>query len=152
MNRQRRVRIWTGTAIAMVLASLAPLLIGVVAAVRGGIDPHTALYILHVQNGATEHRSLGLTYIGAAGHGLLLGEFVVVLSALVLSLLRKSALRRLGLLILCAWSGLWTANAFVAATLGGWWMFWLIAVATLGFAACMFYCAMLRWQPRSPLF
>jgi hypothetical protein len=130
----------------MVLASVLPLLPGVIGAVRSGINPHTSLRIIHVRIGVTDYNSRGLTYLGSGGHRLMIAEFVAVLAAVILSLARRPMLRRGGLLILCAWAGLWAANACVAAVRSGWWMFWVIAAATIGFAACVVCDAFIRWS------
>jgi hypothetical protein len=68
-------------------------------------------YVFRVVADGESYTSWGLTYVGQAGHVLRLAELAGVLIATVLSVLPQSGPRRVGLVALVAWAGLWLGNA-----------------------------------------
>ena len=96
-------------------ASLAPLMTDL------GWPPHRMsqaqenTYVLRATVDGKEYTSWGLTYEGPSGHMLRLVETAGVLIAAVLSLLPHDGLRRLGLIALVAWAGLWFGNGLCIA-------------------------------------
>ena len=73
----------------------------------------TALWPLGI---APVNDDWGLTYLGREGAFLALGEAVVVLVALALSMVIRPWFRRLGLLLCFAWPALWAAHAVLYAS------------------------------------
>lgn len=57
------------------------------------------------------YESWGLAYRGLAGFALLAAQAAAVGVAIVWSRSRRTSRRRVGLIALCAWCALWTANA-----------------------------------------
>ena len=73
----------------------------------------TALWPLGI---APVNDDWGLTYLGHEGAYLALGEAVVVLVALALSMVIRPWFRRLGLLLCFAWPALWATHAVLYAS------------------------------------
>ena len=73
----------------------------------------TALWPLGI---APVNDDWGLTYVGREGAFLALGEAVIVLVALALSMVIRPSFRRLGLLLCLAWPALWATHAVLYAS------------------------------------
>lgn len=88
--------------------------------------------------GVEQSRPWGLTYAGQNGAALALGEALGVLIALGLSMMFGSAARRLGLLLMIGWSGLWAVNAVII--LAGAWShsWWHVSAHFLGATLALF--------------
>lgn len=74
--------------------------------------------------GAEGARPWGLEFVGMKGAMLALSEGLAVLIALAMSMMFASGPRRLGLLLMVAWSGLWSADAVMILARSwnhGWW-------------------------------
>jgi hypothetical protein len=116
-------------------ASISPLLMDL------GWPPHRMsanqdnTYVLRAVVNGKEYTSWGLTYVGQTGHLLRLVEFAAVLIAAVLSLLPHDGPRRVGLVALVAWAGLWFGNALRMAIVAPIHVFYLAAAFTLLFFA-----------------
>ena len=96
------------------------------------------------------YSALGLTYAGPIGTLWLWSQVTIVSSAIVCSVLPADRLRRVGLVILVVWSGLWLANAIWLPLLDGAWILTLILGALL---ATVFTCTVVRaargWPSRA---
>ncbi len=102
-------------------------------------------YVLRAVVDGKSYTSWGLTYVGQAGHRLRLAEIAGVLIAMVLSLLPRDGPRRLGLVALVAWAGLWLGNALRMAMIAPIPVFLLAAVFTLVFFVATVARARLVW-------
>ncbi len=96
------------------------------------------------------YHALGLTYAGSIGRLWLWSQAIIVSWAIVCSLLPPDRLRRIGLVILVVWSGLWLGNAIWLPMLDGAWILTLILGALLG---TLFLCTLIRaargWPSRA---
>jgi hypothetical protein len=106
-------------------------------------------YILRAVVDGKSYTSWGLTYAGQAGHRLRLAEIAAVLIAMVLSLLPRDGLRRLGLAGLVAWAGLWLGNAMRAVMIAPIPAFLLAAVLILVCFVATASRAGLEWTRRA---
>lgn len=108
-------------------------------------------HIMSVTVDGQDHVGLGLNYVGVAGTVLLLAEAAVVVSAMVMSVLPRRRLRRIGHGVLVLWSGLWLGNAVYLARLD-WGFVWALFVTLFAF---LFLCTLLRairgWNLARPL-
>jgi hypothetical protein len=84
----------------------------------------------------------GLTYHGRAGHMIAVVQAILVATALWATTSRLSAIRRIGLIGLVIWAGLWTLNAFYVFPEGE---FGLIHV-TVFFLICTLGTTFARWS------
>ena len=75
------------------------------------VDPDTTGRIMGVRSGDHIDSALGLTYHGLSGAALVIVELVAVAAALVLTGRKPITWRRLGLVVLLAWTLLWLGNA-----------------------------------------
>lgn len=84
---------------------------------------------------------LGFRYSGIPGTVLAIGEALCVAAAIVMSILPgKNRIRRIGHVMLVAWSGLWLVNGVNAARLDGG-ILWMLLVALL---VLLFVCTLFR--------
>lgn len=79
------------------------------------IEPGARLTALDALELTPASDNWGLTYVGQSGAYLALGEAVVVLVALALSMVYQPWLRRLGLFLCVGWAGVWTTHVVLAA-------------------------------------
>lgn len=102
-----------------------------------------------------EAKPLGLTFVGKAGAGIAAAMAVGVLAALGMTMMFSGGPRRMGLLMMVGWSGLWAYSgaAMVAGTWNG--MGFNTTPAVLAGAAalvlvcgCMIHRMMLLWRIR----
>jgi hypothetical protein len=77
------------------------------------------------------HAGLGFRYEGIPGTVLILAEALYVAAGIVMSILPRSRLRRVGHVMLVAWAGLWLGNAVNIARLGGGFI-WVLWIGLLG--------------------
>lgn len=105
-------------------------------------------YILRAVVGGREYTSWGLTYVGQTGHRLRLAEIAGVALAAVLSALPQNGLRRLGLLALVAWAGMWMGNAVRMAFIAPVWIFVAPAMLMTVFFLVTVMRARLSWRTR----
>ncbi len=87
----------------------------------------------------------GLTYHGRAGHMIAVFQVILVAAALWATTSRLSAIRRIALIGLVIWAGLWTLNAFYVFPDG---KFGLIH-ATIFFLICTLGTTFARWSVSS---
>ncbi len=96
------------------------------------------------------YNAFGLTYAGSIGTLWLWSQVVIVSSAIVCSVLPADRLRRIGLVILVVWSGLWLGNAIWLPMLDRAWILALILGALL---STLFLCTLVRaargWPSRA---
>ncbi len=128
------------------LGSLSPLVMDL------GWPPHRMsahqenTYVLRAVVDGKSYTSWGLTYEGEAGHRLRLAEIAGVLVALVLSVLPQDGPRRVGLVALAAWAGLWLGNAVRMSIIAPIHVFFLAALVMLVFFAATVARAKLGWR------
>lgn len=106
--------------------------------------------IVSTSVGENRYHGIGLTYTGMPGTILLWSEALVLLAAIVLSVLPRTPLRRIGHGLLIAWSALWVANFVWLTVVGGTWMLlWTIWPILLGVLfLCTLYRAARGWRAR----
>lgn len=108
----------------------------------------TASHIMGVSVNGETYAGLGFRYVGIPGTVLLVVEAVVLLSAVVMSALPRTRLRRIGHLVLVAWAGLWFGNAVNMARLAGGFI-WVVWIGLLGlFLLCTLLRAARGWAAR----
>ena len=107
-------------------------------------DPE-ATYVFRAVVDGKSYTSWGLTYVGESGHWLRLAEFAGVVIAAGLSVLRQVQLRRLGLIALVAWAGLWLGNSVWMAVVAPIHVFFLAAGFMVVFFAATVARARLSW-------
>ena len=100
-------------------------------------------HIMGVSVEGETYAGLGFRYVGIPGTVLILAEALYLAAGIVLSVLRRNRLRRIGHVMLVAWAGLWLGNAVNIARLSDdfWPIVWigllgLLLVCTLLRAAC----------------
>ncbi len=86
------------------------------------------------------YAGLGFRYEGIPGTVLILAEAMYLLAGIVMSVLPRKRLRRIGHVMLVAWAGLWLGNAVNIARLGGGFIF----VVWIGLLGLLFLCTLLR--------
>ncbi len=91
--------------------------------------------------GGKTYNAIGLTYPGAIGAVWLWSQACIVFAAIVLSVLPGNRLRRIGHVILVAWSALWFANAVWLPALDGAWVVASVLGALFG---SLFLCTLIR--------
>jgi hypothetical protein len=112
------------------------------------VDPSTTGRIMAVRTDDQVHSAVLLTYQGIGGAVLVVVELLVVSAALALSCSTRHALRRAGLVVLCAWALLWLGNAlWMERLMGGMHvvntsLLAVVVVITMAWAA-------LRWRARA---
>ncbi len=132
-----------------IFGSLYPLVYGLGWPIwREAATPEPTYVFLATVDGR-KYTSYGLSFEGRAGHWLRLGEVAVVLAAAALSLQRQDGLRRLGLLALTAWAGLWLANAARMAVVAPIWVFFIATGLMAIFFAANVGRAALCWRRRA---
>ncbi len=113
MSAYRIVRILTGLCRLLtwifVVTSMILVGWGLLSCMRGG---SSTFRIMATEGGGHDRNAVGLTYVGWSGALLSLAQMTVVVWAMWASRNRKVVFRSIGHLILIAWAGLWTANAF----------------------------------------
>lgn len=115
-----------------------------------GTDSVCSILLAHANGGS--HHGFGLHYEYVPGTFLLWGEALAVLAALLMSVSRTAALRRVGHVGLIGWCSLWLANAlwFVWLT-GPQTIFWSAAAALLAlFLAATLVRAARGWRRDTP--
>lgn len=142
MTSSKRDQVVSAVAWLFALGSLAP----VYWSLRGDGG---AYYIMHVGYGEWAFKSFALACEGPTGKWLAGGQFVAVAGAALLSALPFRWPRRIGLLVLCAWCGLWLYNAVYRSLLAPVWPAFVIAAAALLFFACTLARAVREWPARA---
>lgn len=150
MSTMRGRRLVIVVAWLFVAGSLAPLLDGLGWPPFRTVSDQDATYIMRATAYGKEYTSWGLTYIGQRGHTLRLAEVLAVAAAAGLSLLRHDGARRVGLLALAVWAGLWLGNAMRMAYVAPFWVFYLVLALCLLFFAATAGRAALCWTRRTP--
>ena len=97
-------------------------------------------HIMGVTVGGELYAGLGFRYEGIPGTVLILAEALYLLAGIVMSVLPRNRLRRIGHVMLVAWAGLWLGNAVNIARLGGGFIF----VVWIGLLGLLFLCTLLR--------
>ncbi len=127
------------------MGSLAPLVVFIA---LGWPADHATLASTTVAE--RTYNAFGLTYAGSIGTLWLWSQVVIVSSAIVCSVLPADRLRRIGLVILVVWSGLWLGNAIWLPMLDRAWILTLILGALL---STLFLCTLVRaargWPSRA---
>ena len=100
----------------------------------------TTSHIMGVTVDGELYAGLGFRYEGVGGTALVLTEALYLAAAIVMSVLPRNRLRRIGHVMLVAWAGLWLGNAVNIARLGGGFI-WGVWIGLLGF---LFLCTLLR--------
>jgi hypothetical protein len=108
-------------------------------------------HIMGVTVNGELYAGLGFLYKGVAGTVLILAEALFLAAGIVMSILPRNRLRRVGHVMLVAWAGLWLGNAINIARLGGGFIF----VVWIGLLGLLFACTLLRaargwWAEGSP--
>ncbi len=89
-----------------------------------------------------DHSAVGLRYTGFGGTLLAWTEMLLLLAAVMMSLLRRNRLRRIGHVVLVLWSSLWLANAIWLGQIDG--SFGLMWSAVVVVTGVFFGCTILR--------
>ncbi|MHC4218191.1 MAG: hypothetical protein ACYSU7_07000 [Planctomycetota bacterium] len=97
-------------------------------------------HIMGVTVDGEPYAGLGFRYEGIPGTVLALVEALFVAAGIVLTVLPRNRLRRIGHVMLVAWAGLWLGNAVNIARLGG----GAILVLWIGLLGPLFLCTLLR--------
>ena len=97
-------------------------------------------HIMGVTIDAELYAGLGFRYEGIPGTVLILAEALYVAAGIVMSILPRNRLRRVGHVMLVAWAGLWLGNAVNIARLGGGFI-WVVWIGLLGL---LFLCTLFR--------
>ena len=86
------------------------------------------------------YAGLGFRYEGVPGTVLVVAEALYLAAGIVMSVLPRNRLRRIGHVMLVAWAGLWLGNAVNIARLGSGfiWIVWI------GLLSLLFLCTLLR--------
>jgi hypothetical protein len=135
--RQWALRVGLAGAWIFALGTLATLVF--IAAVRWpGTD--NISHIMGVSVNGETYAGLGFRYDGIPGTVLVLVEALYVASAIVLSIMPRNRLRRIGHVMLVGWAGLWLGNAVNIARLGG----GAITVVWIGLLGLLLLCTLLR--------
>jgi hypothetical protein len=119
-----------------------------VVAVKWG-DPAGLTTLYQTTVGDETFRAWGLAYAGTFGLLLALGQAGVVVAAVVASLRSRPRTRRIGHLVLIAWSALWALNLLRLASLDLQLDTTCQAMAMITFFGCTVYRAALLPKPRS---
>jgi hypothetical protein len=92
------------------------------------------------------YAGLGFRYVGIPGTVLVLAEAMYLAAGIVLSVLRRNRLRRIGHVMLVAWAGLWLGNAVNMGRLEGGFI-WVMWIGLLGpLLACTLLRAACGWS------
>ncbi len=97
-------------------------------------------HIMGVSVDGETYAGLGFRYEGIPGTVLILAEALYLLAGIVMSVLPRTRLRRIGHVMLVAWAGLWLGNAVNIARLGGSSIF----VVWIGLLGLLLVCTLLR--------
>ena len=103
-------------------------------------------YVFRAVVDGKAYASWGLTFVGQSGHLLRLAEIAAVLIAAGLSILPKDGPRRVGLLALVAWAGLWLVNAIRMAIIAPILILMLVASFMIVFFVATAARAKLAWN------
>ena len=141
-RKSTRVLALTG-AWSFALGSVA-ILAWIVSLGLNGLSHRTSVFGMF--DGAPVLPSWGLAYEGNAGTLLAIHEALLVIAAALMSMSPARLLRRIGLLLLIGWSGLWVANA-IWFTMQSPLLGVAPAIALLAMLACTIYRASWLWQP-----
>ena len=101
--------------------------------------------IMSTGDGINIKSAWGLTYAGRTGHLLAALQIILIAAALWASTSGFSSIRRIGLIALVAWAGLWTLNAFYVFPDGE----FLLVFQTVFFFICTFARTFTRWSVNS---
>ena len=96
-------------------------------------------HIMSVTVDGEVYAGLGFRYVGIPGTVLVLAEALYLAAGIIMSVLPRNRLRRVGHVALLAWAGLWLGNAINIAQLGG--FIWVVWIGLLGL---FFLCTLLR--------
>jgi hypothetical protein len=97
-------------------------------------------HIMGVTVNGELYAGLGFLYKGVPGTVLILAEALYLAAGIVMSILPRNRLRRIGHVMLVAWAGLWLGNAVNIARLGGGFIF----VVWIGLLGLLLVCTLLR--------
>jgi len=97
-------------------------------------------HIMGVTVNGEPYAGLGFRYVGIPGTVLILAEALYLAAGIVLSVLRRNNLRRIGHVMLLAWAGLWLGNAVNMGRLEGGFI-WVVWIGLLGL---VLVCTLLR--------
>ena len=100
----------------------------------------SASHIMGVTVDGELYAGLGFRYEGVPGTVLIVAEALYLAAGIVMSVLPRNRLRRIGHVMLVAWAGLWLGNAVNIARLGGGFV-WFVWIGLLGL---LFLCTLLR--------
>jgi hypothetical protein len=108
-------------------------------------------HIMGVSVEGETYAGLGFRYVGIPGTVLVLAEALFLAAGIVLSVLRRNRLRRIGHVMLVAWAGLWLGNAVNIARLSD----DFTPIVWIGLLGLLFACTVLRaargwWVESSP--
>lgn len=144
--KSRMFRIFSSIAIVcawfFVIATLLTIILIVVTDFN---QPDTVDRIMATGDGVNIKSAWGLTYPGRAGQLMAVLQVILVIAALWTSTSRFSSIRRIGLVALVIWAGLWTMNAFYVFPDG---RFGLVP-ATIFFFICTLARTFTRWSVNS---
>jgi hypothetical protein len=108
-------------------------------------------HIMGVTVNGEPYAGLGFHYVGVPGTVLVLAEALYVAAGIVMSVLRRNNLRRIGHVMLVAWAALWLGNAVNMGRLEGGFI-WVVWIGLLGL---VLVCTLLRaargWPARGVL-
>ena len=97
-------------------------------------------HIMSVTVDGEVYAGLGFHYEGIPGTVLIVAEAVYLAAGIIMSVLPRKRLRRVGHVALVAWAGLWLGNAVNIARLGDGFI-WVVWIGLLGL---LFLCTLLR--------
>ncbi len=101
-----------------------------------------SFHVMRTNIDGIDYSAIGLHYTGLGGTFLTWTQMLVLLAAIMMSLLRRNRLRRIGHVVLVLWSSLWLANAICLGQFDG--SFVLMWSAVVVVTGVFFGCTILR--------